>query len=102
MGENNAWRDMAATRANQVEIGYTAEHDDQHDAVEWMALLSGLLGEAGYLALDIREAAAKGEEAKFTLRHKTRAWRWRIVKLTATALAAAEAADRFLAAPEHE
>ena len=101
MSENNAWCDMAATRANQVEIGFTADHDDQHDAAEWMALLSGLLGEAGYLALDVREAAGKSDRP-YSLRHKMRAWRWRIVKVSATALAAAEAADRFLAKTEAE
>ena len=101
MSENNAWRDLAAERARHVEIGYTAEHDDGHDAAEWMALLTGLLGEAGYLALDIREATAKGEEAQYALRHKTRSWRWRIVKVAAVALAAAESADRWLTSQEH-
>lgn len=75
-----------------TDLGWTREHDADHDAAEWVALLARILGRAADAALNVREC----EGHRWTeLAHSYRLeWRKRMIRLATTAVAAVEALDR--------
>lgn len=82
--ENRVLLEFARERERQrVQEGYAPEHDDQHDATHWIALVATWLGRAG-------DAALEGDVGRY---------RRRLVQVGALALAAVETLDRQIVDP---
>jgi len=79
-----ALADVLAECLRHVGLGFTADHDDRHSTAEWIVLIARYLGKTG----DAAET------------YDARAYRHRLVELTAVGLQALRSLDRAVAADE--